>query len=138
MAYSITVSTAQQIFVGYGTTILAVGFLLGTVLGSLRMHAPPVRGLATAHVETLLQGAMHLGLAFAVGLVGFDSNAATWGAALLVAGSAMQATGVTLNWLTGTRDQFAERSAGFKINSISSFVIWPGLVLTVWGVLSRL
>src|SRR5262249_19329189 len=102
------------------------------------MHAPPIKGLATAHVETLLQGAMHLGLAFAVGAVWFDSSAATWGVALLVAGSAMQATGVTLNWLTGTSDQFAERSAGFKINSISSFVIWPGLVLIVWGILSRL
>ena len=42
---------------------------------------------------------MHFGLAFAVGVAGFDSTAANWGACILVIGSAMQATGVTLNWI---------------------------------------
>ena len=131
-------STAQRVLVGYGTIILTVGFILGTVLGMLRMNAPPVRSLATAHVETLMQAAMHFGLAFAVGVVGFDSTAATWGALLLVVGSAMQAAGVTLNWATKTDDQFAQRSPGFVVNSASSFVIWPGLLITVWGILTRL
>jgi hypothetical protein len=131
-------STAQRVFVGYGTIILAVGFVLGTVLGMRRMNTPHVRTLATAHVETLMQAAMHLGLAFAVGVVGFSSSAATWGAWLLVAGSAMQATGVTLNLVTHTDDQFATRAPGFVVNSLSSFVIWPGLVITAWGILSRL
>jgi hypothetical protein len=132
------VSTAQRVLVGYGTIILTVGFILGAVLGMLRMNAPPVRSLATAHVETLMQAATHFGLAFAVGVVGFNSTAATWGALLLVVGSAMQATGVTLNWATKTDDQFAQRSPGFIINSASSFVIWPGLLITVWGILTRL
>ena len=35
-----------------------------------------LRNLATAHVETLMQAAMHFGLAFAIGIVGFDSRAA--------------------------------------------------------------
>ena len=86
-------STAQRVFLGYGTVILVVGFALGSVLGMLRMKAPSIRALATAHVETLMQAAMHFGLAFAVAAVGFDSTAATWGAWLLVIGSAMQATG---------------------------------------------
>ena len=124
--------------VGYGTTILAVGFVLGTVLGALRRKAPPIRSLATAHVETLMQGTMHLGLAFAVGAVGFSSAAATWGAWLLVAGSAMQAVGATLNWVTRTEDQFAQRSPGLLVNSTSTFVIWPGLVIIVGGILTRL
>jgi hypothetical protein len=131
-------STAQRLFVGYGTVILVVGFVLGTVLGGLRLKAPAVRNLATAHVETLMQAAMHFGLAFVVGVVGFRSTAATWAAVLLVVGSGMQAAGVTLNWLTKTGDQFAQRSAGFKINSLSTFVMWPGLALTAWGVLTRL
>jgi len=132
------VSTAQRVFLGYGMVILVVGFALGTVLGMLRRTAPAVRALATAHVETLMQAAMHFGLAFAVGAVGFDSTAASWGAALLVAGSAMQATGVTLNWLTHTTDQFAERSPGFLLNSVSTFVIWPGLLIIGLGVLTNL
>ena len=131
-------STAQRLFVGYGTAILVVGFLLGTLLGTLRMNAGPIRSLATAHVETLMQAAMHFGLAFAVGAVGFNSTAATWAALLVVVGSAMQATGVTLNWVTKTNDQFAQRSPGFMINSASSFVIWPGLALTAWGIFTRL
>jgi hypothetical protein len=50
----------------------------------------------------------------------------------------MQAAGVTLNWLTKTEDQFAARAPGFRINSLATFVIWPGLVIIAWGVLSRL
>ena len=131
-------STAQRVLVGYGVTILAVGFILGTVLGVLRAQSPPIRSLATAHVETLMQAATHLGLAFAVGAVGFGSSAATWGAVLLVVGSAMQAFGVTVNGIARIDDQFARRSLGLVVNSASTFVIWPGLVITVWGILTRL
>ena len=131
-------STAQQIFLIYGTVILIVGFALGTVLGLLRAKAPSIRNLATAHVETLMQGSMHLGLAFAVGAVGFESGAATWGAILLAIGSGMQATGVTLNWITKATDQFAEKSPGYIINSPSTFVIFPGLIITAWGILTNL
>ncbi|HEX4981380.1 MAG TPA: hypothetical protein VFV63_06765 [Ilumatobacteraceae bacterium] len=131
-------STAQRVFLGYGTAILFVGFVLGTVLGMLRMKAPSIRALATAHVETLMQAPIHFGLAFAVGAVGFDSSAATWGAWLLVIGSALQATGVTLNWITNTTDQFAQRSPGFLVNSFSTFIVWPGLLITGFGVLDNL
>src|SRR5580765_5210490 len=127
-------STAQRVFLGYGTGVLILASVLGTALGMLRRQAPSIRSLATAHVETLMQAAMHFGLAFAVGAVGFDSAAATWGAWLLVIGSAMQATGVTLNWITHTTDQFAERSPGLLVNSVSTFVIWPGLLITAFGI----
>ena len=131
-------STAQRVFVGYGTVVLVGGFVLGTALGMLRAKAPAARALATAHVETLMQAAMHFGLAFAVGAVGYHSTAATWGAWLVVIGSAMQATGATLNWITNTTDQFAERSPGFLVNSFSTFVIWPGLLITCSGILTNL
>jgi hypothetical protein len=131
-------STAQQLFIAYAVIILLVGFALGAILGVLRMKAPTVRNLATAHVETLIQAALHLGLAFVVGMVGFQSTAATWGAVLLVVGSALQAIGATLNWVTNTGDQFAERSPGFKLNSLATFVIVPGAIIVAVGVLTRL
>lgn len=131
-------STAQRVFIGYGTIILIMGFGLGAILGMVRMKAPMARSLATAHVETLMQAAMHLALAFAVGAVAFDSRAATVGAWLLVIGFAMQALGVTANWLTNVGDQFAERSLGFYANSASTFVALPGLVITAYGILSRI
>jgi len=131
-------STAQRVFLGYGVVILGVGFALGTVLGMMRMKAPAVRSLATAHTETLMQAALHFGLAFAVGAVGFRSTGATWGAWLLVVGSAMQATGAILNCITRTTDQFADRSPGFVVNSLSSFAMWPGLLITGYGILANL
>jgi len=78
---------ATQLFTAYGTIILIVGFSLGSVLGVVRMKSPSVRNLANAHVETLMQGAMHLGLGFAVSTVGWDTRWATIGAVLLVVGS---------------------------------------------------
>ena len=131
-------SNAQQLFIIYGVLVLSLGFALGTILGMLRMQVAEVRTLATAHVETLMQGSMHLGLAFAVGAVGFGSGAATLGATLLVIGSAMQAIGATLNWVTKAGDQFAERSPGFFLNSASTFVMLPGLAITVIGILTNL
>ena len=130
-------SNAQNLFVVYGTVILAVGFVLGSLLGMARMKAPAVRSLAMAHMETLMQSSMHLGLAFAVGAVGFDSVTATVGAALMVIGSALQAIGATLNWITKTKDQFAEKSPGLRLNVVGSFAIYPGLIIILSGVLLR-
>lgn len=131
-------SNAQNLFVVYGVVVLMVGLGLGTVLGLLRMKNPPIRTLATAHVETLMQAPIHLGLAFAVGAVGFESGWATWGAALFVIGSGMQAIGVTLNWITNTADQFATRSPGFYVNSASTYAMMPGAIIIAAGVLSHL
>jgi hypothetical protein len=131
-------STAQRIFIAYGTSVLIVGFGLGTVLGMLRLKMPATRNLATAHVETLMQAAMHFALAFAIGAVGFHSGAATIGAWLLVASSGAQALGVISNWLLKVGDQFAERSLGFYFNSASTVAALPGLAIIASGILRRL
>lgn len=131
-------STAQRIFIAYGIAILIVGFGLGTVLGMVRMKLPAVRSLATAHVETLMQAAMHFSLAFAVGAVGFRSGAATLGAWLLVASSGAQAFGAISNWLGKVNDQFAERSIGFYANTASTFAALPGLAVIAIGIFRRL
>lgn len=131
-------TTATQLFIGYGLIVLIVGFTLGSALGALRAKQPAVRSLALAHVETLMQGSMHLGLGFAVSASGWDSQWATIGAILLVVGSAMQAAGVTLNWITKTGDQFAEKSPGFVLNSLSTFASFPGLIIIAVGVLTNL
>ncbi len=138
MGYDSSMSTAQRVFIAYGIVILVVGFGLGTVLGMVRMKSPAARTLATAHVETLMQAAMHFGLAFAVGAVNFDTSAATVGAWLLVAASAMQALGATTNWITNVGDQFGERSVGFYLNSSATLIALPGLAIIGYGILHRL
>lgn len=131
-------STAQQVLVSYGIVVVLVGLGLGTILGFLRMKRPPIRTLATAHVETLMQSSVVFGLAFAVGLVEFDSTWATAGAGLFVTGGAMQAIGVTLNWITDSTDQFADRSPGFYLNSFSTWLLLPGAIIIAAGVLSNI
>ena len=131
-------STAQQVLVSYGVVVVLLGLGLGTILGFLRMSRPPIRTLATAHVETLMQSSVVLGLAFAIGLVGFESTWATWGATLFTGGAAMQAAGVTLNWITDSTDQFADRSPGFYLNSLSTWPLLAGAIIIASGVLSNM
>ena len=131
-------SDAQQVLLAYATAVLLLGFGLGALLGGVRMNASSARGLATAHGETLLQGAVLLGLAVAIGMTGFESGTATLGAWLLVVGSALQAFGVTLNWIQNVDDQFATRSIGFYANTISTFLSVPGLVIFAGGIYSGL
>lgn len=112
-------TTAQTIFTTYGVLILTYGFLLGVALAAQRMRSESAqRHLGATHLSTLIQGAVHLGLAFAAGFVELQSGWVIAGAWLLVAASALETIGGTVNWLTGTGDQFAERSLGFRLNSL--------------------
>jgi hypothetical protein len=52
--------------------------------------------------------------------------------------SGSDALGATMNWATGTVDQFATRSPGFRLNSLATFAILPGLVIVASGILTRL
>ena len=61
--------------------------------------------------------------------------AAAW---LLVAGSAFEIIGGTTNWLSGTGDQFVERSLGFGINSLVGPPAIIGIVIIVVGVIRAL
>lgn len=132
-------STAQQLLVGYGVVVLAYGFLLGVPLAAARMKAPAAsRHLVNAHLSGLIQAPIHLGLAFAIGAVAFDSGFATTGAALLVAASLMETAGGTANWLTDSGDQFAERSLGFRLNALSGPLALPGAVIIALGTLANL
>ena len=131
-------STAQQWFTAGGVVMLGIGFALGSALGLARSKAPSARGLAMAHVETLMLGTMLLGLGFAVAATDFSSSTASIGAVLLVAGSFLQASGAILNAVQGVKDQFAEKSPGLIANTLSSFITVPGLAITAIGVLANL
>lgn len=132
-------STAQQLLIGYGVLALLYAVLLGVPLAGARMKAPAAsRHLVTTHLSGLIQGAMHLGLAFAIAAVSFDSGWATAAAALLVAGSLFELAGGTANWLQGTGDQFAEKSIGFRLNSMTGPLIIPGVGIIAVAVLVKL
>jgi hypothetical protein len=132
-------STAQKLFIIYGILIAAYGLLLGIPLASTRMKSPTAsRHLVNAHLSALMQSSLHFGLAFAVGMVGFESTLASVGAGLLVAGTALESAGGTTNWLTSTNDQFAENSLGYKFNSLSGPLAIIGILILTFGILTNI
>lgn len=132
-------STAQNLLVGYGVVVLTYGFVLGVPLAAARMKTPAAsRHLVTTHLSGLMQGPIHLGLAFALGAASFDSGLAVTAAGLVVAGSLAEIAGGTVNWLQGTGDQFDERSIGFRINSLTGLLAIPGALIIAIGVLEGL
>lgn len=132
-------STAEKLLIGYGVVAMLYGAVLGVPLAGSRMKAPAAsRYLVAAHLSGLIQGAMHLGLAFALAAVSFGSGWATAAAVLVVAGSAFELTGGTINWVQGTGDQFAEKSVGFRLNSMSGPLVISGLAIIAVGVLAKL
>lgn len=129
-------TTAQTIFIIYGVLILSYGFLLGIPLAAQRTRNQTAqRYLVTTHLSALMQGAVHLGLAFAAGFVELQSGWVIGAAWLLVAASALETIGGTVNWLTGTGDQFAERSLGFRLNSLVGPPALLGIGIMAIGVI---
>ena len=132
-------TTAQSILMVYGLIILLYGFVLGIPLAGIRMRQPQAsRHLVTTHLSGIIQGGVHLGLAFAVGEAALTPWLATTAAVLIVTGSAFEATGGTINWLQDTGDQFAEKSLGFRINSLSGPPAITGAVIIAAGVIRGL
>ena len=104
-------TTAQRILLVYGSLSIVFGMTLGLPLSGIRMSHPTVpRHLVTAHLSALMQGAMHLGLAVAVGFAATTPWLLTASAISLVCGSALFVAGATANWIMKVGDHFAERS----------------------------
>lgn len=132
-------TTAQDVFLVYGVVILTYGLVLGIPLAAARMKAPQAsRHLVTTHLSAIIQGAVHLGLAFAIGAADLSGGWATAAASLVVAGSALEVAGGTVNWLTNTGDQFAEKSLGFRLNSLVGPPAVIGMLIIAIGVIMGL
>ncbi len=132
-------TTAQSIFLVYGVVALTYGFVLGIPLAASRMKAPHAsRHLVTTHLAAIIQGAVHLGLVVAIGFADVSTGLAVAAAWLIVAGSSFEIVGGTLNWLSGTGDQFAEKSLGFRFNSLVGPPSIIGILIVAFGVVRAL
>ena len=132
-------STAQSILLVYGVTVLAYGFVLGIPLDAARMKAPQAsRHLANGHLSAIIQGGVYLGLAFAIGFTDLTNGWATAAAWLLVVGSGFAIIGDTINWLSKTGDQFAERSLGLMVSSVVGPTTISGKAIVLAGVIRAL
>lgn len=132
-------SNAEQILMAAGVVAIAWGMILGIPLAQARGSAPAAsRHLVNAHLEGLMVGPLLIAISYAFAATGFDSGVSTVGAVLLVAGALANAAGNTTNWLMGTGDQFAERSPGLMLNSLSSPLMLAGIAIAAVGVLANL
>ncbi len=130
-------TTAQQVLIVYGTLSITYGMLLGIPLTSVRMSAPAApRHLVVAHLSALMQGPLHISLAFALGLSSLSTWIETGAAILLVCGSSLFVAGATVNWRQGVGDHFAARSPGWYLLAASGGPHLVGAFIILGGVSS--
>jgi hypothetical protein len=128
--------TAAKVLIVGGVLNLAASFVLGYALSNKRLN-PPHEGpyyLNLAHKNALWEGFMLLGLVFAVQLARLDPGIKTLAASLLVASSVFQVGASVVAWLSGTKDEFRERSPSFYLATTNAILATVGLAILIYGV----
>jgi hypothetical protein len=130
------VSFAIRLLVWGGIGNLVLSFLLGWVLSVYRtkQKIEPHHWLLVAHTVSLQEGLLLLGIAFTIPYTHLSERTAALAASLLVAASVFQDLSGVVNWLLKTRDQFAERSAGWILASVNAVLNTVGLLIVAVGV----
>src|SRR5689334_15017403 len=125
-----------RILVAAGVANLVFSFLLGWVLSGKRTKEPITKHhwLQVAHIVSLQEGLMLLGLAFGLHYAELPPLWAAIGVWSLVAASVFQDLSGVINWLRKTGDQFAEKSAGWISASINAVLNTVGLAIVAVGV----
>jgi hypothetical protein len=84
-----------------------------------------------------MQGAMLLGLVFAVQMSTLATGVETVGAALLVGGAFLLATKDTINWWQTIGDEFREKPIfGLTLGALSVLTSSAGLLILTTGVIT--
>jgi|688.fasta_scaffold701059_2 hypothetical protein len=128
---------AEELLVLGGVINLIYGFITGFVLAVIRQkQAVAPKYLMFAHIGPLMQGAMLLGLVFAVQMSTLADGVETAGAVLLVVGALLLATKDTINWWQTIGDEFREKPVlGLAIGTLSVLTSSAGLLILTIGVI---
>ncbi len=128
---------AEDLLVLGGVINLIYGFITGFILAVIRQkQAVAPKYLMFAHIGPLMQGAMLLGLVFAVQMSTLADGVETAGAALLVVGALLLATKDTINWWQTIGDEFREKPVlGLAIGTLSVLTSSAGLLILTIGVI---
>lgn len=132
--------TAEKVLVVGGTLLLVYAFATGFIMGVVRGREPVVpKYLGLAHTEPLMQGAMLLGLVWAVRLSDLAGGLETTAAVMLVSAAWVQGLKELINWRQGVEDEFRERpTIGYWAARIQSPVASVGLLIIVVGMIRGL
>ncbi|GBF37839.1 hypothetical protein [Leptospira johnsonii] len=129
----------EKILILTGVLNLAYGSLTGFAYAFARMKAEfPSRYLQAAHIGSLMQGAMLLGLVLAFQYATALSETLSFvGAVSFAASSGFLALKDTVNWLQGIKDEFKENPPlGKIIGGIGVTANLVGIGIIVYGVLA--
>ena len=134
-------AAAEKVLIAGGVLNLAYGMLLGYPITVIRVKGAPAtpRYLLAAHLGTLLQAAILLGLVWAARLATLSPGWLDVAAWLVVVSSALIAAKDTVNWLTGVKDEFSEKpKAAAPLAALAALGTTIGVGIFVIGVLTAL
>ena len=134
-------AAAEKVLIAGGVLNLAYGMLLGYHIKVIRVKGAPAtpRYLLAAHLGTLLQAAILLGLVWAARLATLSPGWLDVAAWLVVVSSALIAAKDTVNWLTGVKDEFSEKpKAAAPLAALAALGTTIGVGIFVIGVLTAL
>ncbi|WP_078128295.1 hypothetical protein [Leptospira alexanderi] len=128
---------SEMILVTAGVLNLAYGSLTGFLYALARKKAEfPSRYLQAAHIGSLMQGAMLLGLVAAFQYSHLSETVESIGASFFAISSLFLALKDTANWLQGIKDEFQENPIlGKSLGAIGVIANLGGIVVIVYGVL---
>jgi hypothetical protein len=134
------ISVAEKVLIAAGVLNLAYGALLGYPITVIRAKGAPAtpKYLMAAHVGALLHAAVLLGLVWAARLSTLGPGWLDVAAWLVVVSSALIAAKDTVNWLTGVRDEFAEKARTAPLAALAAVAEPIGIGIFVVGVLTAL
>ncbi|MDV6234289.1 hypothetical protein CH379_001425 [Leptospira ellisii] len=127
----------EKILIIAGVLNLAYGSLTGFPYALARKKAEfPSRYLQAAHIGSLMQGAMLLGLVIAFRYANLSETLGLIGASLFAVSSAFLALKDTVNWLQGIKDEFQENPIlGKSLGAVGVMTNVAGIFVIVYGVL---
>ncbi|MGI5413904.1 hypothetical protein ACQEV9_44780 [Streptomyces chartreusis] len=136
----VDITMAEKVLIAGGVLNLAYGALLGYPIVVIRAKGAPAvpKYLMSAHVSTLLHGAVLLGLVWAARLSALGMSWEEVAAWLLVVSSALVAVKDTLNWLNGVQDEFGEKAKPALLGALAALPKTVGIGIFVVGVIQAL
>jgi hypothetical protein len=102
--------TAAKILILAGVLNIAYGLLTGIPAGMIRQKSPTYpRYLRFVHIGALMWGPILISLALAIELSTLDEGFELLAVWFMVGSSVLLNAKDTINWLTGVKDEFAEK-----------------------------
>jgi hypothetical protein len=136
----IAISAAEKVLIVGGVLNLAYGVLLGYPITVTRLKGAPAtpKYLMATHIGTLMHAAILLSLVWAARLSTLGQGWQDLAAWLVVLSFALIAAKDTLNWLTGVRDEFAEKAKTAPLGALGALMTTIGVGIFLVGVVTAL